>query len=366
MKQVTFSTPPAWAGNRYASINPLNATGALMNLILRDHIGLFDGAGKFLRDLDIAANEEPWWSETDPAKLYFLSGNSLMALVLGLNYATATYVEHAFKDYASISGKGEKCFSGGLFALCGDNHAVFTYDVNSGKVGTVLEHPAPFDSLYVTPDGNVLLSDDTGIHMYTRDMKFLRDVAGHNGHKDVCRDVDGSEVMVWTDNRDNGVYKVPLDGGPSTLLVSLPWPIAVDISCPPQSGWAAVSTYSLNPQYPGQVLQVNLDGSAGKVFCDTESVQIQKPDGGMEYQPQPKTATNGKVLVGCSNFGRTVDPNYCDVWLMDLSVKPQPNVRPDTPPSSALRPVKFPPNKDYWIHIGTDAQGNPTVEEFEN
>ncbi len=328
MKQITHSTPPNWVGTRYASVNPLNASGKLMNLVMRDHIGLFDSDGNFLRDLDIAASEEPWWSGIDAAKLYFFRGNSLMSMFFGLNYATAIRVEYTFTDYKLISGKGEKCFNGSVFALCGDGHAVFTFNVNNGAVGAVLEHPSPFDSLYVTPDGNVLLSDDTGIHMYNRDMKFLWDVTAHNGHKDVCRDVDGKEVMVWTDNRDNGVYKIPLDESPRTQLLLLPWPVAVDISCPLQSGWAAISTYSLASQYPGQVLKVPLKGSPLiELVCSTESIQIPKADGGMEYQPQPKVATDGKTIVGCSNFGLTADKNYCDVFMVQLDSV---NITPDT------------------------------------
>ncbi len=204
----------------------------------------------------------------------------------------------------------------------------------------------------------------------------MRKICDTNGHAALTLDADGSDVLIWTSNQDNGIYKVPIDGRPRTILTQLAWPIAADISCPAQ-GPPILSTYSLDPDFPGQALRLHLDGSGFDVLCETGSVQIKMPDGSWAYNSQPKACVSrdGRFILGCSNFGKTTDPNYCDLWLWDMSrghdiADP---AKSDPIPSnplqsipSGLHPVKFPPNKDYWIRIQTDAQGNPTVTEFEN
>jgi hypothetical protein len=140
-----------------------------------------------------------------------------------------------------------------------------------------------------------------------------------NGHACLCLDADGSDVLIWTSKDDNGVYKVPIDGRPKTLLMRPPWAVAVDISAPAQ-GDPIISTYSLNLAYPGQVLKAALDGSGVEVLCETGSIQIPLKSGNWAYNPQPKASVSrdGSKVVFCSNFGRTEDPNYCDVALLTV------------------------------------------------
>ncbi len=320
--QVTDSRPPLWCGNEYASVDGFSPDDAYFLAIQVDHFQLFTAAGIFVKDLKIGASQQPRWISN--TAVCFILGNQLLRMDV-LTEKVAVIAQ--FGQYAKIDGKGEANFGDGAIALCGDDSSVFIFDLATGKSSRAYQHPLPFDSLYLSPDNNLLLSDNGGILMFTRDMVAERQLTSHNGHKDVCRDTDGKEVMVWTDNRDNAIYKVPLDGRPLTQIMKpLPWPVAVDISCPAQSGWAAVSTYSLSAQYPSQVLKAMLDGSGMEIICDTQSVMMVTPDGGMEYNPQPKTSisASGQLLIGCSNFGKVSDPNYCDVFMLRLDGAPRP------------------------------------------
>lgn len=311
--QVTRSIPPVWIGIEYASVNCFSPDSAFLLAIQVDHYVLLSTTGAFLKNLSIAANEQARW--IGPAMVVLIRGNQLLQMEVTTGIVNEI---HRFEEYANITGKGEKHSGNSIVALCGDGREIFVFDRVTGVKGPALGWKGVFDSMYVTPDNHILIADEAGIHMLGRDMVFIRDVAPHNGHHDTCLDLDGSEVMVWSDNRDNCVYKVPLDGRPPLKILSLPWPIAAQISCPSGGGFTYISTYSLDPQYPGQVLKVALDGSGSDTLCDTGSVMIPKPDGGMEYQPQPKASCNGRFLAGCSNFGNIVDPDYCDVWLMEL------------------------------------------------
>ena len=331
-----------WVMSEYATMSAFNKDRSLFILQHDSYFGLYDGAGSYLHDLPWAvhASSEPRWSRADANVLYFVNGNQLKKHDVA---SGATTVVRTFGEYQRISGHGESDigFSNDELALAGDGRYVFVYTIGTNTKGPVLDTSGhSFDSLYLTADGNVLVSYYqggssrwNGIELYNRNMVFQRQVARAGGHMDVTRDTNGDEVLVWINAADpapvcgNGVVKVRLANGNQTCLKSLDWSLAVHISCPDASGWCFVGTYAPGepdpgigwPAYTNELLQVKLDGSEVRRLAHHRS----RRRNGYNYTPRATVSRDGARLVFSSNFnlqtiqGRPAE--YSDAYLIAIA-----------------------------------------------
>ncbi len=90
---------------------------------------------------------------------------------------------HTFTEYSSISGNGEMdiSFDGDHFVFAGDGRYIFIYQISTGVKKAVLDTAGrSFDSMYITPDNNVIVSwihsgtvRYTGQELFDNNMKLL-------------------------------------------------------------------------------------------------------------------------------------------------------------------------------------------------
>lgn len=331
----------------YSTVCPFSKDNKWLLLIHpKGQFALYSGDGQFIRILppEINTQSEPRWSRTDPDSFFFLTGNQLRQCSFGRQASTAVLtVIRSFPEYTRITGKGESDISedGDHFVFCGDDKDVFAYTVSTYLKGPALNvNGLPIESLYITPDNNILISwvvaDSnkakrlTGIDMFDLKLKLLRRVAAANGHKDVTRDNNGDEIMVWVNAADdsgrnrnaaldtcpNGLVKVRLADGKQTCLHSMDWSLAAHVSAPDNRGWILTDTYKPNEAKPvvpdTGILMVSLDGSGVRYLCDPKS----RPFNSYNWQPKVSVSRDGSRFVFCSNSGVLQDnPEAGDVWL---------------------------------------------------
>jgi hypothetical protein len=350
----------AFVTNEYSTMSPFNRDGTRLLLQHQSYFGLYDGEGRFLRNLPfyVAASAEPRWSRHDPGLLYFVWGNQLRTL--RVDDGTSSLV-HAFTEYGTVRGNGEAdiCEDGDHLVLAGDGREVFVYEISTDRKGPVFDAGGhAFDSLYITPDDNVTITwlqpgtaRYTGIELFDSHMGFLRQVTRAGGHMDVTRDTNGEEVLVWSNSADpmpvchNGIVKVRLSDGMQTCLASFDWSLSVHVSAPDAGGWAFVETYApwdpwprLGdwPAYTGEILQVRLDGSQRRRLAHHRS----RPFETYYYTPRVAANRDGTSLVFSSNFGLQarlgLHTTYTDTYRLTV---------PDIPPPPPLpTPVPTPPS----------------------
>ncbi len=340
---LPFITP------EYATVSPFNGDDSLLLLQHVSYFALYDGQGRYLRDLpfEINASSEPRWSRRDRETLYFISGNALKRYDVTTG---ATTVVRTFSEYSRVSGLGEEDLSedGAHFALAADGGEIFVYDLDGRRKGKVLKTAGlgSFNDLLITPDNNVIvgwLAQGTGryqgVELYDGDMNFLRQVSPALGHMDVGRDTDGDEVLLLSTAADlfgrcdNGVAKVRLSSGQWTCLISFDWDLALHVSAPDGNGWCVVSTYGAgDPSLPGgwrrstsEILEVRLDGSEVRRLAHHRS----RPYSAYWWQPRATVSRDGRKLAYGSNYGLQAilgyPPDYTDAYLIDLdAIAPSP------------------------------------------
>jgi hypothetical protein len=265
-------------------------------------------------------------------------------------------VVHTFSEYSSISGNGEMDISldGDHFVFAGNSEFIFVYQISTDKKFAVFDTGSrPFDSLYITPKNNVIVSwftsgtaRFTGQELFDINMNFLRQVGHADGHKDVTSDTNGDEVLIWTNSDDpqpiaycnNGIVKIRLADASQTCLLQLDWSLAVHISAPDGNGTVFVDTEApANPNpgtsawvpYANEVLQVKLDGSGTMRWAQHRS----RPVNSYNWEPKLSTSRDGTRLLFASNFdlpafeqGYTSD--YGDTYLIVLGPAEAPQRRP--------------------------------------
>lgn len=378
--------------NEYSTMSPFNLDNTRLILQHESYFGLYDGSGRYLRDLpfSVYASSEPRWSRKDPSLLYFINGNTLYKVDVETDDVSTV---HVFGEYNSVSGHGESdiSFDGDHFVLAGDDHHVFVYEISSDSKGPVFDNGGrSFDSLYITPDNNVTitwLDSGTqrykGIELYDRNMKFLRQVTHAGGHMDVTRDENGDEVLVWINSADplpianceNGIVKVRLADAHQTCLAEFDWNLAVHVSAPDKTGWLFMETYDPrdpNPDadwlpYTGEILQVKLDGTQTRRLLHHRS----RPFNDYYYEPRASVSHDGSKLVFSSNYGLQAQlgyPNdYGDVYLVSVpggDPDPSPSPEPSPMPPSAkarARKVRVEQTSDAVSHVGSWSQSERQV-----
>jgi hypothetical protein len=232
---------------------------------------------------------------------------------------------HTFTEYTSISGNGESDISadGDHFVFVGDGSEIFVYQISTGNKFTVLNVGSnSFDSTYITPSNQVIVSwltsgttRYTGQELFDIDMNFLRQLSHADGHKHLTTDVNGDDVLVWTNSDDpqpiancqNGIVKIRLADATQTCLLQLNWSLAVHITAPDGNGTVFVDTEApANPQpgasawvpYTNELLQVKLDGSVTTRWAHHRSVPVNS----YNWQPKLDISRDGTHLLYASNF----------------------------------------------------------------
>ncbi len=341
-----------WIGNEYSTMSAFNNDNSRFILVHESYFGLYDGAGVFLRDLPLQINSssEPRWSRKDLVTLYYHTGNQIKSYNTG---SGATTVLHTFSEYSAITGNGEMDISldGDHLIYCGDNQFVFVYEISSDRKFRQLDAgPRYFDSIYLTPTNNVILTwvatgstRYSGQELFDINMNFLRQVGHANGHKDVTVDTNGDEVLVWNNSNDplpipncnNGLVKIRLADGTQTCLAQFDWSLAMHVSGPDRNGSVFVSTEAPSNPNPGttgwvaytnEILQVKLDGSGVTRWAHHRS----RPVNSYNWQPRLSSSRDGTRLLYSSNFNLAAilgnSTEYTDTYLLAVGAQAIPRI----------------------------------------
>jgi hypothetical protein len=333
-----------WIENEYSAMSAFNSDNSKFILVHQSYFGLYDGDGTFLYSLpfEISASSEPRWSRSNNGVLYYHAGNALKSYTIGTG---ATAVVHTFSEYTSISGNGESDISadGDHFVFAGNNSEIFVYQISTNKKFTVLNVGSrPFDSMYITPKNEVVVSWLTngttrysGQELFDTNMNFLRQLSHADGHKHLTTDTNGDEVLIWTNSDDpspiancqNGIVKIRLADATQTCLLQLSWSLAVHITAPDGNGTAFVDTEApANPQpgtsawvpYTNELLQVKLDGSGVTRWAHHRSFPVNS----YNWQPKLTVSRDGTRLLYASDFDLSkLDGNpteYADTYMIEF------------------------------------------------
>ncbi len=328
--------------NEYATMSPFNQDNSRLLLLHQSYFALYDGSGNYLRDLPLEINSrsEPRWSRSQPNLLFYLNGNQLKTYDVATNTISAV---RTFAEYTTVYGGGESdiSFDGDHFVFVGDSKDVFVYEISSDTKEPVLDTTGlgDFDSLHLSPDGNVLIhwyaggeGRYRGVELYDRNMQFLRQLSPWIGHSDVTRDVSGEEVLLLVNAGNprppvecqNAIVKIRLSDAHSTCLISFHWSLAQHVSAPDGNGWFFVNTYSTAdldpavewPAYANEILQIKLDGSEVRRLTHHRS----RPFDDYNFTPRVAASRDGSRLVYSSNWGLQAilgnPAGYTDVYLL--------------------------------------------------
>jgi hypothetical protein len=374
-----------WIENEYSTASPFNSDNSKFILVHQSYFALYDGSGFYIRDLplEISSSSEPRWSRKDNVTLYYHSGNMLKSY----NMSTGSIgVVHTFSEYTAISGNGEMDISldGDHLVYCGDGRYVFVYQISTDKKFTAFDTAGrSFDSEYITPDNNVIVSwiqsgtvRYTGQELFDINMNFLRQVGHADGHKHVTRDTNGAEVLVWTNSNDpqpipacnNGIVKILLASGAQTCLAQLDWSLAVHISAPDGNGSVFVDTEApSNPEpsstgwvpYTNEILQIKLDGSGITRWAHHRS--RRSAINTYNWQPKLSVSRDGTRLLYASNLDMpAVDgyaAQYSDEYMIVLgspsTSTPSPTPSPTPAPPTTTTVDRYEQNNAAVLYAGT-------------
>ena len=321
LKQITHSINPEWVGNEYSSCCPFNCNNTRLLFIKRDHFGLYDGDGIFIDDLPINASQEPRWDRTNPDALYCISTNRLMKLDTSAIASPEPSVLRSFSEYVKISGCGESDISpdGDHFVLSGTRtdgvHEVFVYRISTNAKDVIYPQTEPFDGLKIDSRNRPIVSRAEGIYLLAKGT--ARKIAPANGH--ACAAVhNGRPVLLWSSSNDpfsnmNALVLIEIDTGVQEILHVFSWAESFHVSACDRD-FCLVSTDVPSRDLPSQLWKIYFDkmkpaellGETGSLFT------------GYNSQVKAALSRDGSKVVGCSNFGKTTDPNYCDVFLMTI------------------------------------------------
>jgi hypothetical protein len=369
-----------WIENEYSTTSAFNSDNSKFILLHQSYFALYDGpTGSYNRDLplEINSSSEPRWSRKDNATLYYHSGNQLKSYNISTGVAS---VVHTFSQYSAIGGNGEMDISldGDHFVFAGNSRYVFVYEISTDHTFAAFDTGGVrFDSIYVTPRNNVVLSWPTsgtarfnGQELFDINMNFVRQVSHADGHKHLTVDTNGDEVLIWTNSNDaqpiancqNGIVKIRLADATQTCLLQLDWSLAVHITAPDGNGFAFVETYApANPvpgtsawaPYTNELLQVKLDGSAVTRWTHHRS----RPLNSYNYQPKATVSRDGTRLLFASNYNLQSiynDPTeYSDTYLIVMGSSSTSTPTAPTPPPPTTAVVRLEQNNSAVQYSGS-------------
>jgi hypothetical protein len=343
MKQITSNNPPNAV--EY-SIRPFSSDGTRLLLQgstppnILDHFVLYDGDGNFLYDTLIAADDEPrWYHKKKPASFVYHVAGALYEWT----ERQPPLLLHIFTEYTAISGSGESDIS------VDDDHMVFlgtkedgTVDVFVFEISTrtkVQTYPQslPIDGVKITADNEVIISRNSDPHKPS-DGIFVLDATGERRLTDLdehaCVAVyRGRTKLLWAESDTiNACVMIDVKTGARTILaLQLPWDYAIHIAWADGMPWCTISTDCPDHKLPAQVWTAYFDTSiASELICEPGSVfsgYVSEIKAAVWASPDGSQVK----IVGCSNFGKTGDPNYSDVFMVQTSSHsqtpiPDPNV----------------------------------------
>lgn len=344
----------------YGSMSPFSQDNQYFVVVAPGGFQLFRLDGTFVMDLPIAPYQEPRWSKTHPQILYYVVQNALMGLDVDRKIG---FLEHAFSEYTEefipgkvnfISGRGESDISeDGDHFVFSTKHEVFVYQISTQKkVATLKVEADLYDSLYITPDNNVIIGFNAigmerfhGIEFYDSELRFVRQLASRVAHMDVGRDQDQSEVLIWPNaaispnspdfmpDCVNGIVMTRLSDGRRTCLHSLigedpGWSQASDYSCPDVGAFCLISFYGPENEgkYSNRIIKLYFDGTI-EVIGDHMSRPLD-PSDTYTWQPRGSISRDGRYVLFNSNAGQLPFSGYSNVYLVDLA----PVAKPIEPP----------------------------------
>jgi hypothetical protein len=367
-----------WVSTEYSTASPFSSDKTWLILEHQSYFGLYDGNGKYLRDLPLVVNAsaEPRWSRVEPNVLFYVNGNALFKLDVSTGW---TSLVHEFSEYARIGGMGESDISkdGDHFVFAGDQRYVFVFEISTDRKGPVLDTSGhSFNDLYIAPNNSVAIgwiptgtARFAGVELFDSNMTFERQLTHALGHMHLTQDTNGDEVLIWTNSNDpvpiancqNGVVKVRLSDAHQSCLLQLDWSLAVHITAGDGNGWAFVETYApSNPlpssaqwvAYTNELLQVKLDGTQTLRLLHHRS----RPYNSYNYQPRATVSRDSTKLVFTSNYDLQgilgYGSQYSDVYFMNVpkstsTAPPQPIPGPSATPApspSTTPPPTTPPS----------------------
>lgn len=148
----------------------------------------------------------------------------------------------------------------------------------------------------------------------------MRKIANVDGHACPCT-YQGRDKLLWCSSNDpqinkNAVMMIDVETGVMDELAEFDAAkIAFHITAPLNLPYCYVSTDCPDRTLLSQVFQVFYDKSPKRlIVADTGSLYT-----GYNSQVKAAVSSDGSKIVGCSNFGQTADPNYCDVWMWELA-----------------------------------------------
>jgi hypothetical protein len=301
--KLALSNPPITP--EYSTICPWNSDNTRLLLLASnpgytlDHFILCDGDGQYIRDLPIAANQQPRWSRTDPRILYYVQGSSLIRCSPGLmSYVT---IEHAFTEYESINSLGKSDISedGDHFVFQGisKNRApeLFVDSLKDG-VQSILSPMVGLNSIYITASNYMVQGTLTG--SYARGELIIQ---GQVPHMDTFHD-----YLVYCSSNDavlnkNAVVMVDIfNPGDKHVLMEFDWAYAMHISCCDQQ-FCCVSVYDPKNVLPMQIWQVFYDGQPKVKLCETGGIYRD-----YSSQPHATISRDGTRIVFAVDNGKTI------------------------------------------------------------
>jgi len=321
---------------RYPSIFGFNLDSSSLLLHHGGYYAVYDGAGKYLRDLPFevaGTNANPVWSRSAKDVLYFISGNSVKAC----NSVTRviTLVKQ-FSEYTSLFSFGEADISddGRYLVLAGDGKNVFTFNLSTKVKGPAVDLPG-IESIHMTPLSNVLVKYHpssppqpaatrfSGCELFTSNMVFVRQVIPYNPHADMMLDEALDEILVHSNGNDPAP-KLPAPSYVTTRLkdsfqkavFKSDWALASHFSCPTGRDFFFAGRYDPEGHIEGEILKIWLNG-----LSEVLALHRSKPFPGDDYEYQPKPSCNrtGDRVVFSSNFGKQPVVNYTDTYMLSLA-----------------------------------------------
>lgn len=275
------------------------------------YMAIHEGNGKFYMMLPdrVKHDSELVWSLTDPNLFYGTSGRVLWKFDIGKSWDTQPVTIRVFDEYDRVSigvGEGDISEDGDYIPMCGDGINAFLYRISTNTTGPVYQVQG-LNAVYVSPDNNLIVTGP-GIHI-VKDGR-LNQIVPNFGHMDVGRDLDGREMILWSNNENNSITKIRLNNPTARIpLLTLHWDLATHICMPAGQPYAIVSPYcpkGADVLYGDSILKLPLNGDKPIVVANhhtdvTTGTNIER------YEGQPKACgSDGKLVFNSREKGEIV------------------------------------------------------------
>lgn len=297
----------------YSTIDPWDCNhAALLLQHSGGRVGLHYPDGRFYQILEGMRHDgRNIWDRKNTFIFWYVTGNELRQFDVRDN---STRLVRKFTEYESIDigvGEGDISENGDYLPMsANDNEFAFLYQISTGASipAYVIEG---LNAVYASPDNHLIVTGKNGVQLVRNDFRGgeLEDVFYRQEHMDVGRDINGEEIVVIIDDRNNYITKIRLSDMEPTKLLFLDWSLAGHICCPKGKPWCAVSPYApegQTPLYHDSILKLPFDGSALTVLA-THHSDVVTGTQQQRYTGEPKAVSSGnQFLFDSREDGRTV------------------------------------------------------------